>query len=444
MLCSECQQPGSFSNCQRKKPASLRKCLACSAELSFEVKSKQLSTWLTLHESVSKVTLVHENNFRSLHCNQKLMSSQTCLFIPRKCMMLLSNAQELKGFDLGSVSSQSILATYLLSEIRKGPESFYAGYIGLLPKHYQFMPLYFTIEKLKRLAGSHTIGMISAQCSSIAQDFQKLGLEVAGFSLNTFIWARLAVLTRTFKCKIDNVAQECLVPVADMINHGAEPNLAWEFDDRAQGFIMKTTRAIAENAPLVDSYGSKCNSRFFVNYGFTLPNNEHANQAALFFDVGHDIMGKRNFDNDFSGYTVVPNMPFRFQVTAIVAKIGVLDQMLIQAMFGLLRGICAKLSYVGILQTGFVSEQNELQVLDTISKSATSHMAEYVANDTDEHNIRQLIDGEKEVLQYYIDLHEFVKSKDLTKVGRNLKKHERFKFYYDLLWQKPNTNTIVL
>jgi len=42
-----------------------------------------------------------------------------------------------------------------------------------------------------------------------------------------------------------------------------------------------------KNAQIFDSYGRKCNSRFFVNYGFALDFNED-NQVALFFVLPQD------------------------------------------------------------------------------------------------------------------------------------------------------------
>lgn len=40
------------------------------------------------------------------------------------------------------------------------------------------------------------------------------------------------------------------------------------------GFTITTLRTIQRGEEVFDSYGRKCNSRFFVNYGFALTDNE--------------------------------------------------------------------------------------------------------------------------------------------------------------------------
>ena len=57
----------------------------------------------------------------------------------------------------------------------------------------------------------------------------------------------------------------------------------WTFDDSLNGFTITTMRAIDRGEQVYDSYGRKCNSRFFVNYGFALEDNEEDNEALLAF-----------------------------------------------------------------------------------------------------------------------------------------------------------------
>jgi hypothetical protein len=48
------------------------------------------------------------------------------------------------------------------------------------------------------------------------------------------------------------------------------------------GFVIIANKAISRGEQVFDSYGRKCNSRFFVNYGFTLDQNED-NEGRFFF-----------------------------------------------------------------------------------------------------------------------------------------------------------------
>lgn len=61
-----------------------------------------------------------------------------------------------------------------------------------------------------------------------------------------------------------------MVPLADMLNHkrsGSEET-EWIFDDATNTFVVKALKKISRNQEIHFTYGSKCNSKLFVNYGF--------------------------------------------------------------------------------------------------------------------------------------------------------------------------------
>jgi len=99
-----------------------------------------------------------------------------------------------------------------------------------------------------------------------------------------FFWARLAVITRIFGFKVNGKKTDGLVAMADMLNHKRPNETSWSFDQSKNAFTILTTKRILKGSQVFDSYGRKCNSRFFVNYGFTLDFNED-NQVAIFFDL---------------------------------------------------------------------------------------------------------------------------------------------------------------
>ena len=96
----------------------------------------------------------------------------------------------------------------------------------------------------------------------------------AQYELDEFIWARLVVITRVFGLTINGVKTDGLVPMADMLNHKRPRQTKWTFDDERQGFTITSISALQRGDQVFDSYGQKCNSRFFVNYGFALEENE--------------------------------------------------------------------------------------------------------------------------------------------------------------------------
>lgn len=84
---------------------------------------------------------------------------------------------------------------------------------------------------------------------------------------------RMIVSSRVFGIVVDKLKTDALVPYADMLNHKLPKQTCWYFCDRDQGFVIKSLRDIEGGTEIYDSYGQKCNSRFLLNYGFTLPQN---------------------------------------------------------------------------------------------------------------------------------------------------------------------------
>jgi len=58
-----------------------------------------------------------------------------------------------------------------------------------------------------------------------------------------------------------------------MLNHKIPRETSWTFDDKSYGFIITTLKTCQRGQEIFDSYGRKCNSRFFVNYGFSIDKN---------------------------------------------------------------------------------------------------------------------------------------------------------------------------
>ena len=65
-----------------------------------------------------------------------------------------------------------------------------------------------------------------------------------------------------------------------MLNHRQPQQTSWEYSDKRGGFIIESKEDIPRGDQVFDSYGKKCNSRFFLNYGFINENND-ANEVPL-------------------------------------------------------------------------------------------------------------------------------------------------------------------
>jgi histone-lysine N-methyltransferase SETD3 len=106
--------------------------------------------------------------------------------------------------------------------------------------------------------------------------------EFGAFHHLEFVWARLAVITRIFGFEIGTYKTDGLVPMADMLNHKRPHETMWTFDNGMNSFTITSTKRLLKGAQIFDSYGRKCNSRYVVNYGFSLDANED-NQVAMHF-----------------------------------------------------------------------------------------------------------------------------------------------------------------
>lgn len=65
-----------------------------------------------------------------------------------------------------------------------------------------------------------------------------------------------------------------LIPFADMLNHSYERKQTnYSFDAERNGFKFEALQDIPENIEITTTYGSKCNSRYFMSYGFVPESN---------------------------------------------------------------------------------------------------------------------------------------------------------------------------
>ena len=119
-------------------------------------------------------------------------------------------------------SKHSYLASYLLQEKERGRASYWFPYLEALPAYYQNMPIFFPPSLLAMLRGSFTLAKIQDRIDSLKTEYDNIKAVVpsfARFSHDSFVWARLVVITRIFGLVIHGTKTDGLVPYADMLNH---------------------------------------------------------------------------------------------------------------------------------------------------------------------------------------------------------------------------------
>lgn len=313
----------SFTTLKWKANAGKRVCRWCCG-LNLEKKSSsptseaysELFRWVKDRGGdVSAVSLqISPSGDRFLCCSRRVVPGAVVLSIPSECILSESQAIKLSSMDLKRIEkdSHNLLALFLLEQKALGPNSKFAPYVRTLPGNYAHVPVF--SPRHDELVGTTAFDMLRVKKFLYTQEFEKLqnlfGDALSGFTLHDFAWARTVVITRVFRCDTGpNSFEEGLVPIADMMNHDNQPTAVWAHDYRKGAFVMHATRPQFRGQPMFDSYGNKCNSRFFVNYGFLQRDNWANNQVALFIPATPELKLAagpcRNVDDHYSGYNLL-------------------------------------------------------------------------------------------------------------------------------------------
>ena len=211
------------------------------------------------------------------------------LRIPRPLLLTVADARAssigrtIASSGMPSPGDHTLLAACLLAH-RERPRSRFRPYLDSLPVAFPTLPLSFTPAELALLQGSAALEKLAARRAALKSDHRSLCHAVPAFrrfALADFVWARSCVITRVFGLTIAGEKTEALVPLADMLDHRRPAETHWTYDDDAGAFVMTALRAFHPGQPVHDSYGRKSNTRFLVNYGFTLDDNDDDDEAAV-------------------------------------------------------------------------------------------------------------------------------------------------------------------
>lgn len=386
----------------------------------------------------------YSDDYRGVHCLARVSTNDTVLYVPLKYII---TSEVAKDSDIGRRiikanielrSKHSYIAAYLLQERARGKSSFWEPYIRILPERYANMPIFFPEDELAWLTGSLTLHKIGDRIDSLRREYDNIRKDVPEFnkySYEDFVWARLVVITRIFGLNIEAVKTDGLVPYADMLNHRLPRETKWSFEDSMRGFVITSLKTIPRGEQIYDSYGRKCNNRFFVNYGFALDENED-NEAVIKLQLPQTSPSFSFKLGLLGGQIKTSRREYQIPANYRDPKC--------REMFGFLRLVFAKDTEVLPLQAGAtaidksegaiskqpefqigrvepVSVWNEKQVLKTIAKACEVSLKSFP--DSIEHDEKLLASGtlplysnerncvvqrlgEKRVLQWFIELNE--------------------------------------
>eukprot|EP00474_Spongospora_subterranea_P009110 CRZ09568.1 hypothetical protein [Spongospora subterranea] len=246
-----------------------------------------------------KITLrEYTNEHRGVHALSDIIADELLTSIPRSLIITTEIAIQSaigKSIIRSGVeirSRHSLLAAFLLQERARplSDPSFWAPYLNVLPEKFENIPLNFSREELAYLKGSMVIDKIDSRVETLKSEYQRLienVPEFKQFTYDDFAWARSIVITRIFGICVDGRKTEALVPFADFLNHRRPRETVWVYEPLTSAFTITAIGCINAGAQISDSYGRKCNSRFFTNYGFSLAENDD-NEALIRIPVNQE------------------------------------------------------------------------------------------------------------------------------------------------------------
>ena len=306
----------------------------------------------------------------------------------------------------------SLLSTFMLTELDKGANSKWKYYFDFLPVSYNNFPTFYGEKELSLLKGTQFLELIKKKKREMKEDYDLLTNIIPGYTkydFNLFKKMREVISSRVFGVTIKGKKNDIIAPYADMLNHKRPRQTHWNFDDESNSFIIRGVSNVKKGQEVFDSYGIKCNSRFLLNYGFTVENNEDnefkiiliLNESSPLFKEKMIFLGGKNYTKKFS--LVINNAESK-----------------ITPFFSFLRFILySKSNFKDVNTSKPISLENEIILFNKIKELMKNYLSKYPTTleydidylnknrkkmDFNEYNCYIIRIGEKKILNYYLNM----------------------------------------
>jgi histone-lysine N-methyltransferase SETD3 len=414
----------------------------------------------------------YTDDYRGVVAKNKILKNEIIMAIPKECLITLevalntSYGKKISSFMYHELNSPKhcLLSSFLLFE-QNNP--LYKYYFDLLPNDYSNFPIFYTEKELDYLKGSPFLNLITNKKMDMRMDYNKLCEKIENFknfTFEKFCQARVIVSSRVFGISINKAKTDALVPFADLLNHRRPRQTQWFYDDNKNAFIVQAIEEINPGQEIFDSYGKKTNSRFLLNYGFALENNDMGEyQLTVVFNNEYPLFDikKKLFKNEFD-FTKIYNLNNNFQESQILELISYLRFLMyddnINNLFKTIFTSKNKKNEEMTLNYYFfypINRDIEIKVLKQLKLLCEQALAKYPTTMKEDQRIFNenknkkdfnfnyrncllLLMSEKKVLNYYINFCEYclklLKTKKkievLGKITKDFKENDyKFNFY---------------
>jgi len=267
----------------------------------------------------------YDIDYRGMCIDKTVKNNEVIIQIPMNCIISLEESKtrsyNKKLIDLEAKYNSP--HTYLALELLdiKYTEGHKFQYItNCLPKYFDNVPIHFNEDKLKYLEGSFALVKIAQKKFYLEEEYNHIKnlLPEFPYSYEDFVWARTAIITRVYAAERTlhgvPVKDTVMVPFADMANHRIPPNTHWYYDKKKDSFIVHATKYLTNGENIFESYGQKCNYRYFVNYGFTIDKNPFEEVVIITNPMISSIISTKIYINNNNILRVINNCSETFQI----------------------------------------------------------------------------------------------------------------------------------
>ena len=387
----------------------------------YPIYLKFMNSFYKLGLFINKIEISFNSDCdRYCRATEDIHDKDVLIRVPLEALMTLDGARKSKFGEYFTPQLEkklnsphhSLLSTFMLTEIDKGTKSKWKYYFDFLPASYNNFPIFYGEKEFSYLKGTQFLELVQKKMKEMKEDYDLLTNVIPGYSkydYDLFRKMREVISSRVFGVTIKGKKNDIIAPYADMLNHKRPRQTHWNYDDTCNAFVIKGVSNVKKGDEVFDSYGIKCNSRFLLNYGFTVENNEDnefkiiliLNESSPYFKEKMEYLGGKNYTKKFS---LVLNHS---------------DAKIVQ-FFSFLRFILYnKPNFKDIDTTKPTSVQNEICLFTELKEIMNKYLKKYPTTlDYDveyfkknkqnmgfnEYNCYVIRIGEKKILNYYLNM----------------------------------------
>ncbi|KAJ1954138.1 hypothetical protein EC988_002591 [Linderina pennispora] len=247
----------------------------------------QTAEWLALRDwskqhglRKHKLTLAYfPKTFRGMMATRDIAIGEDIVEIPERLLMTASKVQH-----AGHLSEQQALTLWVCQQYSLGERSPWHAYISTLPQDFDSVPLFqlsgASPGKLAQTGLWHVLprsvqAKIADQHQRLVEDWRCAKLVAADnlTDWRRFVWAWLAVSTRSINLGRKHKDRLALAPFLDFLNHSETAQVTVRFDEHRRVFAIRSLVAYRKGQEVFISYGPHDNRHMLVEYGFVLEHN---------------------------------------------------------------------------------------------------------------------------------------------------------------------------